>query len=91
MGTVLQKQGVLPLWFANKDDYSLISSGDSIETVGLADVLGGDETASIKLKVTKRNGETVLIETKHTLSADQIKWVLSGSALNYIKEQKAAI
>lgn len=33
-----QKQGILPLWFANKEDYGLIGSGDKVETIGLADV-----------------------------------------------------
>lgn len=33
-----QKQGILPLWLANKNDYGLIEAGDLVETVGLADV-----------------------------------------------------
>ncbi|KAJ7835290.1 aconitate hydratase [Mycena leptocephala] len=68
--TNLKKQGVLPLWFADKADYSRIGSGDLI-----------------KLKVTKLDGTVTEIETKHTLSADQLKWLEAGSALNYIRSQ----
>ncbi|KAG8893228.1 aconitate hydratase [Tulasnella sp. 403] len=89
--TNLKKQGILPLWFANKADYSLISAGDVIETEGLAKLLEGDENAQIRLLVTKRDGSKVQIETRHTMSADQVKWVKAGSALNYIREQKTRI
>ncbi|KIO17360.1 hypothetical protein M407DRAFT_85069, partial [Tulasnella calospora MUT 4182] len=53
-------------------------------------VLAGDTNAQVTLKVTKKDGSKVEIATRHTLSADQIKWVKAGSALNYIKEQKAS-
>ena len=82
-----QKQGVLPLWFADKADYSRIGAGDIVETQGLADLLNGVPDASIKLKVTKRDGETFEILTKHTMSKDQLKWLRAGSALNYIRSQ----
>ncbi|KAG9006867.1 aconitate hydratase [Tulasnella sp. 427] len=88
--TNLKKQGIVPLWFAEKSDYGLIDSGDVIETEGLADVLAGSTDAQITLKVTKKDGSKVEIPTRHTMSADQIKWVKAGSALNFIKEQKAA-
>jgi homoaconitase len=85
--TPSQKQGVLPLWFANKADYSRIGSGDLVETIGLSDLLKGTPDAQIKLKVTKLDGTVTEIETKHTLSADQLKWLEAGSALNYIRSQ----
>ncbi|KAG9050262.1 aconitate hydratase [Tulasnella sp. UAMH 9824] len=85
-----QKQGIVPVWFADKSDYGQIDSGDVIETEGLANVLAGDTNAQITLKLTKKDGSKVEIPTRHTLSVDQIKWVKAGSALNYIKEQKAA-
>lgn len=84
---VQQKQGVLPLWFADKSDYSRIGSGDVVQTVGLAELLRGDEHAAIKIKVTPRNGEVFEIPLQHTMSADQLKWLQAGSALNYIQSQ----
>ncbi|KAJ7462635.1 aconitate hydratase [Mycena galericulata] len=85
--TNLKKQGVLPLWFADKADYSRIGSGDVLETIGLSELLSGAPNAEIKLKVTKRSGEVFEIPTKHTMSADQLKWLEAGSALNHIRSQ----
>ncbi|KAI0082197.1 aconitate hydratase [Panus rudis PR-1116 ss-1] len=85
--TNLKKQGILPLWFADKADYSRIGAGDSVETHGLSDLLNGKPDAQITLKVTKRTGETFEIPTKHTMSKDQLKWLRAGSALNHIRSQ----
>ena len=78
---------MLPLWFANKDDYSRVAAGDIVETVGLAELLNGSAIASVKIKVTKRDGEVFEIPTTHTMSSDQLKWLRAGSALNYIRSQ----
>ncbi|KAI0785995.1 aconitate hydratase [Abortiporus biennis] len=85
--TNLKKQGVLPLWFADKADYSRIGSGDIVETHGLADLLNGVPDASIYLVVKKPTGEEFKVQTKHTMSADQLKWLKAGSALNHISAQ----
>ncbi|KAF5368591.1 hypothetical protein D9758_002406 [Tetrapyrgos nigripes] len=85
--TNLKKQGVLPLWFVDKADYSRIASGDVLETIGLADLLQGNPNAQISIKVTTRAGEVFEIPTRHTMSADQLKWLRAGSALNYIRSQ----
>ncbi|KAF7319966.1 PH domain-containing protein [Mycena kentingensis (nom. inval.)] len=85
--TNLKKQGVLPLWFADKADYSRISAGDVVETVGLSDLLDGKADAQIHIRVTKLNGEVSEIPTKHTMSEDQVRWLKAGSALNYIRSQ----
>ncbi|KAF9229519.1 aconitate hydratase [Gyrodon lividus] len=87
--TNLKKQGVLPLWFADKADYSRIGSGDVVETLGLADLLNGDQSVVIKLRVIKRDGQTFEIPTKHTMSVDQLNWFKAGSALNFIRSQMA--
>ncbi|EIN13533.1 aconitate hydratase [Punctularia strigosozonata HHB-11173 SS5] len=86
--TNLKKQGVLPLWFVDKSDYSRIGSGDVLETVGLEDLLEKG-TGDIEVRVTKRNGDVFEIPTRHTMSADQLKWLKAGSALNHIKTQMA--
>lgn len=85
----LQKQGVLPLWFVDKADYSRISSGDVVETIGLEDLVNGNADAVIKLRVTNLKGEVFEIPTKHTMSLDQVKWLTAGSALNHIRSQMA--
>lgn len=85
--TNLKKQGVLPLWFVNKADYSKIGVGDVVETLDLADLFQGVQRETVTIKVTKRNGETYMIPTRHTMSADQLRWLRAGSALNYIRSQ----
>lgn len=85
--TNLKKQGVLPLWFADKADYERVGSGDTLETVGLAETLRGVPDAAIKLKVTKRKGDVFEIPTRHTMSSDQLRWLEAGSALNYIRSR----
>ena len=82
-----QKQGVLPLWFVDKADYSRIGAGDTIETIGLEDLLNGKERPHITVRVTKRNGEVFEIPTRHTMSKDQLNWLRAGSALNYISSK----
>jgi len=56
-----------------------------VETNGLSQILEGDLTTPISIRVTKRNGEVFDIPTKHTMSADQLKWLRAGSALNHIR------
>ncbi|KAF8167901.1 aconitase family-domain-containing protein [Crassisporium funariophilum] len=86
--TNLKKQGILPLWFADKADYSRIGSGDVLQTIGLSETLAGKPNVSIKVKVTKVDGAVFEIPTKHTMSADQLKWLRAGSALNHIRSIK---
>ncbi|KAH7883782.1 aconitase family-domain-containing protein [Phlebopus sp. FC_14] len=87
--TNLKKQGVLPLWFSDKADYSRIGSGDVVETIGLADLLNGDQGAEIRLRVVKRNGDSFEVATRHSMSTDQLNWFKAGSALNFIRSQLA--
>jgi homoaconitase len=82
-----QKQGVLPLWFANKDDYNRIGSGAVVETIGVSDLFAGKPDAAVRVKVTTSGGESFEIMTKHTMSSDQLQWLRAGSALNYIRSQ----
>ncbi|KAJ7225772.1 aconitase family-domain-containing protein [Mycena pura] len=85
--TNLKKQGILPLWFVDKADYSRIGSGDVLETSGLSELLKGIPNAELRVKVTKLNGQVFEIPTKHTMSEDQVRWLEAGSALNFIRSQ----
>ncbi|KAJ7597249.1 aconitase family-domain-containing protein [Mycena floridula] len=83
--TNLKKQGVLPLWFSDKSDYSRIGAGDILETVGLEELMKGNADARLKVKVTTRSGDHFEIPVNHTMSTDQLKWLYAGSALNHIR------
>lgn len=86
--TNLKKQGMLPLTFANEQDYDKIAAGDVMETVGLVELVAkkGDNGGFLDVKVTKPSGETFIIKIKHTMSKDQVDFFNSGSAINYIGE-----
>ena len=82
--TNLKKQGILPLTFANPDDYDLIGQEDKISVVALKDL-----SANKPVRVTVANSEGVVtnIETNHSMSEDQIEWFRAGSALNLIRQK----
>lgn len=83
--TNLKKQGVVPLTFANGEDYAKIDACDEVDTVGLYDVLTNGGKGEVRVKVRKAgSGEEVMIKTKHTLSEDQCGFILAGSALNLL-------
>lgn len=88
--TNLKKQGMLPLTFVNEADYDKIHSGDVLETVGLIDLVAknGNNGGFLDVKVTKPDGESFIIKTKHTMSKDQIEFFKAGSAMNYIGQLK---
>lgn len=89
--TNLKKQGVVPLTFANGEDYAKIDACDEVRTVGLYDTLKSGGKGEIRLVVKKhKTGEDVIIKTKHTLSEDQCKFILAGSALNLLAKAKGA-
>ena len=87
--TNLKKQGVVPLTFANKEDYNLIDACDEVSTVGLYDMLLNGGNGEVRLRVKRRNGDEVDIATKHTISKDQAGFILAGSALNLLARKKS--
>lgn len=90
--TNLKKQGMLPLTFENEADYDKITHGDVLETVNLLDMLSkdGDNGGIIRIKVTKPSGESFEINTKHTMSKDQVDFFKAGSAINHIGNLRRA-
>jgi homoaconitase len=79
---------VVPLTFADEADYERIDACDEVDTIGLFDLLKNGGNGTVKLLVKKRNGEEVMIDTKHTLSEDQCGFILAGSALNLLAKMK---
>ncbi|KAL2178049.1 aconitase family-domain-containing protein [Thermothelomyces heterothallicus CBS 202.75] len=83
--TNLKKQGVVPLTFADPADYDRIGAGDEVATLGLYDMLQRGGKGDVRLRVTKRaTGEVFEVPVKHTVSQDQAKFILAGSALNLL-------
>ena len=82
--TNLKKQGILPLTFANRDDYDLIGPEDRISALGLADLAPDTQ---VEVVITSPDGGTTSIAMDHTYSPDQIEWFKAGSALNLIRQR----
>jgi aconitate hydratase len=83
--TNLKKQGMLPLTFADHDNYDRIALGDRVTLTGVeeGEMVPGKQ---VGLRVQTRDGEIWEAKLDHSYSARQLKWLRSGSALNYIKE-----
>ena len=67
--TNLKKQGMLPLTFANAEDYEKVGSRDEIAIQGLADLTPGKP---LTVQGTRANGETYTFAVKHTFNENQI-------------------
>lgn len=81
--TNLKKQGVLPLRFADPNDYNKIKPSDRISLLNLKELAPGKPVeASIK----HADGKTENIKLLHTLNEGQIEWFKAGSALNRMRE-----
>ncbi|KAI5813914.1 aconitase family-domain-containing protein [Pyronema omphalodes] len=85
--TNLKKQGIVPLTFANEQDYDLIGSCDSVTTIGLLDMLNNGGKGDVAIEVVKKDGKKHVIPVKHTFSKDQAGFVLAGSALNLLSKK----
>jgi aconitate hydratase len=82
--TNLKKQGMLPLTFANPDDYELFGEGDcKIALQGLDDFAPGVPLSAV---IKNADGSSHTIQLNHTFNEQQIKWFRAGSALNYMKQ-----
>ena len=79
--TNLKKQGILPLTFANAEDYDRISGSDRVSLVNLQLLAPGQE---VTMKVSKPSGESFDVPLQHTMNKAQIEWFKAGSALNLV-------
>lgn len=84
--TNLKKQGVLPLTFANPADYDKIRVNDRLSIVGIAGIPSG---GPLKVVINHEEGAVEEIAVKTTISPDQFKWFVAGSALNQIRAHAA--
>ena len=79
--TNLKKQGVLPLTFVDPVDYDKFREDDKVSITGLDSLTPGK---NISVKIKHGDGTEEGLETKHTMSEQQIEWFRAGSALNKI-------
>ena len=72
--------GIVPLTFANADDYEMIGEGDEIYIEGFSDAIANEKNVTL---VNKNNGARVTLNLN--LTERQRAILLSGGMLNYTK------
>jgi aconitate hydratase len=77
--TNLKKQGILPLTFADPADYDTFEQNDRVTIAGLSALEPGKPVTVV---VKKADGRVAPVETRHSLTREQIAWFRAGSALN---------
>ncbi|HEY3833111.1 MAG TPA: aconitate hydratase [Acidimicrobiia bacterium] len=77
----LKKQGVLPLTFADPNDYDKVQADDTVDVVGLAGLAPG---SIVTVVLHHADGASDEIVTNHTMSPEHIDWFKAGSALNLL-------
>lgn len=82
--TNLKKQGVLPLTFAEPADYLRVQERDRVAIEGVARI---PEGVSPTLVLTHPDGSVERLPTRTTMSPEQFRWFVAGSALNLIRGQ----
>ncbi|VDK82984.1 unnamed protein product, partial [Onchocerca ochengi] len=83
--TNLKKQGMLPLTFADPNDYNKVEPTDKISIVGLKDFA---PEKPLKCILKHADGKEEQIWLSHSFNAAQIEWFKAGSALNHMKALK---
>ena len=86
--TNLKKQGLLPLTFANKEDYDKIQEKDKISILGLKNLTPGHPLEAL---IQHADGNKETISLNHTFTSEQIEWFKAGSALNLIRMRREGV
>jgi aconitate hydratase len=71
-------QGMLPVTFANPEDYVKVGTRDKISIIGLPPTPG----QPLQVKGSKPDGTNYTFTVNHTFNDNQLAWFKAGSALN---------
>ncbi len=82
----LKKQGVLPLTFADPDDYERVLFDDTVAISGLGLLAPG---SNVTVALHHADGTSDTIACNHTMSEEHIEWFRAGSALNLLASRTA--
>lgn len=83
--TNLKKQGMLPLTFANPNDYDKIQQDDKLGIFGLTEFAVG---RPVVLVAKHKDGSVDEILLNQSFNENQFEWFKAGSALNLIAKQQ---
>lgn len=84
--TNLKKQGMLPLTFADPEDYDKINPDDKVDIMCTELAVGEPVT----LRVHPKEGSTWEAKLNHTFNESQLDWFRDGSALNTMARHAAS-
>jgi aconitate hydratase len=73
--------GILPLVFLNEKDYELIEQGDKLRIEGVRSKLERGEK-EFEVRIVNKDRR---VKVTHNLTERQVKYILTGSRLNYVK------
>ncbi|KAK0127413.1 hypothetical protein ONS96_006956 [Cadophora gregata f. sp. sojae] len=85
--TNLKKQGMLPLTFDDPGAWERIRKDDSVSILGVEEIKPGQK---LVVEVKNKDGSVWQTLVSHTLHAGQIGWLMDGSALNYVKNNRGS-
>jgi len=80
----LKKQGMVPLTFADPQDYNKVREDDRASIIGLTRFAPG---LPLRVVLTHSDGTIDECLLNHTFNENQIRWFKAGSALNLIAAQ----
>ena len=80
----LKKQGLLPLTLVDPDDYERFQADDTLTLPAPSSLRPGEPVDVVR---TGADGSTETICTEHTFDADQLRWLVAGSAMNAIRSE----
>ena len=83
--TNLKKQGMLALTFVNPADFDLVRQDDYVDILGFENF---NPDSQIRIRLRHADGTSDTFDVQHGYNEQQAEWVISGSALNKIREDK---
>ncbi len=83
--TNLKKQGMLALTFVNPADYDLVRQDDFVDILGFENF---NPDSEIKIRLRHADGTQDTFDVLHGYNEQQAEWVIAGSALNKIRDDK---
>ncbi|HIW12353.1 MAG TPA: aconitate hydratase [Candidatus Salinicoccus stercoripullorum] len=75
--------GILPVTFANEEDYELIEAEDTLQFNNVRQAIQADEPFEVTLK---KSGDTILVS--HSLTRRHKDIMLAGGIINWVKQRQ---
>src|SRR5699024_638694 len=75
--------GILPITFANEEDYELIEAEDTLQFNNVRQAIQADEPFEVTLK---KSGDTILVS--HSLTRRHKDIMLAGGIINWVKQRQ---